>query len=148
MGRPKGSKNGATPVITFDEAPCPVEGLVGPCHVFRGDVHKNGYGRVWHERRYVGAHRYVWERDVGPISAGTVLDHQCRNRACVNVAHLRVVTHRINSIENSTSVAAVNAVKTACPRGHEYDERNTYRLNGARFCRACNRQSHVRRARA
>lgn len=30
-----------------------------------------------------------------------------------------------------------NGDKTHCPQGHEYDEANTYRWNGRRFCRTC-----------
>ncbi|ASJ79695.1 HNH endonuclease [Mycobacterium phage Maravista] len=29
--------------------------------------------------------------------------------------------------------------KTHCPQGHPYDDSNTYRANGRRFCRACRR---------
>ncbi len=32
-----------------------------------------------------------------------------------------------------------NRVKTHCPAGHAYDEANTYRYRGGRYCRACKR---------
>jgi hypothetical protein len=33
-----------------------------------------------------------------------------------------------------------NAAKTHCPKGHPFDEANTYRHGGARWCRACRRE--------
>ena len=40
---------------------------------------------------------------------------------------------------NRPSPADINRVKTECPRGHPYDEANTYRMkeHGSRYCRAC-----------
>lgn len=36
------------------------------------------------------------------------------------------------------AIAEKNAEKTHCPRGHEYDDSNTYLApSGRRFCRAC-----------
>lgn len=133
---------GSPPVIAFDEKPCSVPGLVGPCHIFRGAKIGNGYGNVGYGggKKSVLVHRYVWERDVGPIPPGLEIDHRCRVRACCNVKHLRVVTHKVNTTENSDSVGAKNKVKTHCPRGHEFTPRNT-RINtaGSRVCRPCHR---------
>lgn len=42
------------------------------------------------------AHRVAYEIAHGPIPAGMVVDHVCRNRACINVAHLRCVTQAEN----------------------------------------------------
>lgn len=53
-----------------------------------------GYGRFDAEgKRYV-AHRYSYELLVGPIPVSMQLDHQCRNRMCVNPAHVEVVTEQ------------------------------------------------------
>lgn len=46
-----------------------------------------------------------------------------------------------------TTLAAINAAKIACPRGHPYDEANTYidPTTRGRKCRACRREASTRR---
>lgn len=41
---------------------------------------------------YSGIHRKIYEALVGDIPRGLQLDHVCRNRVCVNPAHLEPVT--------------------------------------------------------
>ena len=58
-----------------------------------------GYGmfRVSnYPRKMRGAHRVSYEMHAGPIPAGKVIDHRCRNRLCVRPDHLRVVTQKQN----------------------------------------------------
>lgn len=43
------------------------------------------------------AHRAAYELEVGPIPDGFHIDHLCRNRLCVNPAHLEAVPQRVNS---------------------------------------------------
>jgi hypothetical protein len=82
-------------------------------------------------------HRWVYEQLVGPIPAGLVLDHLCRNPACVRPMHLEPVTQQENILRGQ-GLAAANAVKTECSRGHPYTEANTYRRpDGYRDCREC-----------
>lgn len=132
-------KRGSPPRITCDEAPCPNRELEGHCHVFRGGKAK-GYGAVFKGGNNIPVHRYCWEMELGPIPDGLVVDHLCRNRACCNVDHLRLVTSRINALENNGSPPSRNIGKTHCPQGHAYSEENTYRYpSGSRMCRACHK---------
>jgi len=103
----------------------------------------NGYRarRIAGKVKYV--HRLEWERLRGPIPKGLWIDHTCRNRACANVEHLRLVTPRINAIENSTGITARNAVKTHCVAGHSFAEFGSVskgaKTRGERVCRECKR---------
>lgn len=67
------------------------------------------------------------------------IDHICMNKRCVNPLHLREVTPRISSLENTNGEAAKNSKKTHCINGHRYNDENIlYRKgNGAYLIRRC-----------
>jgi hypothetical protein len=98
-----------------------------------------GYGRIRVGGRSRPAHIIAWEEVNGPVPEGFELDHLCRNHSCVRPDHLEAVTHQENVLRGE-SFAAKHSRVTACPSGHRYDKANTYRRNGQRFCRACNRE--------
>jgi HNH endonuclease len=115
------------------------------CLVWQGLLSKTGsYGRISVGNRDVYVHRAAWELEHGPVPPGFELDHRCRNRACVNLDHLEVVTRREN-VHRGMGIAGVNARKTHCKRGHKFTKENTQRgSKGERICRACNRQAAAR----
>jgi hypothetical protein len=109
----------------------------------------DGYGRVMvgsrldGTRKKVLAHRVVWEHFRGPIPAGLVIDHLCRNRACQRPDHMRTVTWLENTFaDGSVALPKSNADKTHCKRGHSLAGSNlyTHQGTGKRYCRACRRE--------
>lgn len=131
---------GTRPRISCDESECPRPEL-GSCHVFRGCLSSDGYGSVGLNGKSVSVHRYIWECENGDIPDGLEIDHQCMNKSCCNIDHLRLVTHRINSKENTRRVK-----KSHCKHGHPFNEQNTFVYKdgprkGRRWCKACGRIS-------
>lgn len=96
------------------------------CWLWASYIKPNGYATFWEPavQSKVYVHRWVYEQEVGPIPEGLEIDHLCSVRHCVNPDHLEPVTHHENMLRGDT-IAARNARKTQCPRGHalvvEYD---------------------------
>jgi hypothetical protein len=110
----------------------------GDCWEWTG-AKANGYGRFHDGTHVVSAHRYAYQHLVGTIPEGMVLDHLCRVRHCCNPDHLRVITHRENTLCGYNS-PATNARKTHCLRGHPLTGDNIrIRAHGDRFCKECRR---------
>lgn len=124
---------------------------LGHCWIWTAWCDRHGYGgfRPTHGH-LVGAHRWAYEQQHGPVDRSLDLDHLCRIPACVNPYHLEPVPHRINILRGSAP-SAINARKTHCFRGHPLEGDNL-RVSGARrHCRVClraywNRRNARRRA--
>lgn len=63
-----------------------------PCWMWQRGKTTAGYGRT--EGDY--AHRLYYEQEHGPIPEGLFIHHLCRNKACVNPAHLETVSNAEN----------------------------------------------------
>lgn len=121
--------------------------MAGGCRVWVGSGNGIGYGTLSVDGRTVYAHREAYAVAFGPIPDGMVVDHLCRNRACINPHHMELVTNAEN-IRRGVSPSAINRRKTHCKRGHRFDAENTYRdPNGGRYCKECKRM-HNRNWRA
>ena len=109
------------------------------CWIWIGALSGNGYGSFGDVAGHVvNVHRHAYLTLVGPVAPGMHLDHLCRERSCCNPDHLEVVTHAENVRRGDAGKHW--ALRTHCPRGHAYDEKNTRwrsdRIN-SRDCRAC-----------
>ena len=67
---------------------------VTDCWIWTDALNTNGYGVVWDpaKQKQCKAHRVAYEELIGPIPDELPLDHLCRNRSCINPAHVQPVT--------------------------------------------------------
>ena len=108
------------------------------CLNWRGYVRSDGYGSFWADGRKHVAHRWAYRTLVGEVAAELTIDHLCRNRRCVNTAHLEPVS-RGENVLRGVGIAAMRARQTECSKGHPLDEENTYRWGSHRQCLTCRR---------
>jgi hypothetical protein len=105
------------------------------CWLWTGSKTCSGYGQIAMRPGPPRlAHRVAWEISVGQIPDGLQVDHLCRNRLCVNPAHMELVGSRTNTLRG-VGPTAINARKQVCKRGHSLAD--AYLSGGSRYCRTC-----------
>ncbi len=118
------------------------------CWGWKNKLLNTGYGTMHVNGKNMTGHRISLMVHGIEIPPKMCVDHICRNRACTNPEHLRIVTRGQNVLENSDGLAAKNKAKTHCLNGHKFDETNLYLNKGSdgtlrRHCRRC-RYEHKR----
>lgn len=130
------------------------------CIEWTGRIDRWGYGMITvvddeGRRRYTGSHRAAWLAFIGPIEGQLVVDHKCRNRACMNVDHLRLVTNAENvkvadhSKKKGRSGRKLGAAPGCGKHGMEdgrwYKDKRGYTRWACRICRRAAVKRHRER---
>jgi len=129
------------------------ENPITGCWEWTGHVAPNGYGRFMSSRtvetpkvRCLYSHRVAYQALVGCLGAMHV-DHLCRNRRCCRPDHCELVTKNENTRRGLAGIN--NALKTHCPRGHEFNDANVvfiktkFRSGVGRRCRLCKSEQYA-----
>lgn len=112
----------------------------GECIAWTSTCNRKGYGQFGHGGRMHAAHRWAYERWVGPIPEGLTIDHLCENKACVRLDHLEPVTNAENTRR------AMERRGNRCRRGHDltlpgavywFEQEKRGRVYQARQCLRC-----------
>lgn len=64
--------------------------------IWSGGCRPDGYAQLNLSGNIVLVYQEVWSRENGPVPHGMEIDHKCRNRACIDINHLRLVTSTQN----------------------------------------------------
>lgn len=104
------------------------------CWLWCGSVDAEGYA-VGSGVRWM--HRHIYEREVGPIPDGMVIEHGCKVRRCCSPGHLRAVTQSENLKLRSWRNAAKRAT---CDKGHDLRVHAMVTGAGGRVCRVCSKE--------
>lgn len=110
------------------------------CWVWQG-WKDNGYGKVRSKGKQYKVHRVSYEFLVCEIPDGLVIDHLCKNRACINPWHMEPVTQAVNA-SRVDQTCKMNG--SHCGNGHELTEENIYMYQEQRKCKACRRDAQRR----
>jgi len=106
------------------------------CIESKRTITTNGYSRIFVDGKNIQAHRWAWELINGKIPTGLVIDHICKNRKCVAIDHLRMVTQQENVMAGLHNIDN----RTHCNQGHPFTKENIMvRKSGKRECVECNR---------
>lgn len=114
--------------------------------LWTGVLNSMGYGQIYStvpgDPRMILTHRYSLRLAGVEIPSGMFVDHICRTPRCCRPDHLRVVTPRVNGLENNDNPWAKNARKTHCgPAHHEFKPETTHWLvtnrGPTRICLVC-----------
>lgn len=106
------------------------------CHISTYSTASHGYAQIgWnHEkvRTVTLVHRVVWAIHHGTIPRDLTVDHMCKNRRCMNVQHLRL----LSNYENGRRTRGRDWPLGRCVNGHPNEHLKKYG-NGRTHCSIC-----------
>lgn len=111
------------------------------CHNWRGKTRHDGYGVVVRNRSSSQAHRVALILAGIDLPVDAVVDHLCRNRRCVNPAHLDVTTSRTNTERGISPIGAYLRAHASgrCINGHDLAIVGFHRAGRTKTCAQCGR---------
>lgn len=113
------------------------------CHISTYSVGGSGYAQVgWQDgpgRIVMSCHRLAWIVTHGPIPDGMTVDHLCKERRCVNVDHMRL----LSNFENARRTYGRDWPLGECARGHSNEHLGPINAGAQMGCTLCYAPSPV-----
>ena len=106
------------------------------CWLWIASQTRFGYGRIGRGGRTEGwttAHRFAWEKVIGPTTPGLEFDHLCRRPPCCNPVHIEEVTKG----ENARRGKQANSSGVCRSGRHPWVEGNILQDGRYQRCREC-----------
>lgn len=151
----KDSYEAARDYIILNSLPEPNSG----CWIWMKGI-DSGYGicgRIFRGKQVLRSHQLslIAFNEISPflVSRKRFVCHKCHTKSCVNPSHLYLGTPQQNSNDEKARGNLYWRKKTHCPRGHEYNTKNTYTRTDKhghtrRACRKCdNIKKQIRKSR-
>lgn len=112
------------------------------CWTWTGSRTLASYGQFGFAKkggRSTYAHRLSYELAIGCIPEGHQIHHRCKNRLCVNPAHLESISVGDHARHHSQERKSTGVLRwLQCSRGHELSGDNVVvKPDGRRRCKAC-----------
>jgi hypothetical protein len=101
----------------------------------------NGHGTISYKNKTIGVHTasaMLYMQNFNP-RLQTLHKPSCNIGNCIAIPHLYQGDYRQNILDQVIAGTHNMARKTHCPRGHEYNAKNTHIYKERRICRECDR---------